>query len=179
MQGREGILQFCTFRDPFSLHKEDTEHTVIHNEGRKINKHLTRCKIRTLEQRQFFLKAFECQIFLGFSLPCHHRTAFLFHCLIFNHCREHNFKLNVRSTPWWVLPASFLLPLLSHQVLLPSHPSSTSDLLTNLPLPTLLPSPVWGLCLLQSLHLKCSSLFNCHPQISRDTPGAHICPIFC
>lgn len=86
-------------------------HTMIHDEGSKINRHLTRSKRSTLEQRQFSKKGCECQIRLGFFLPCHNETAFLFSCSIFSNCRDHNFKLSIFNKSWQVWFAGFLLPI--------------------------------------------------------------------
>lgn len=88
-------------------------HTVIHDEGSKINTHLTRSKRSTLEQRQFYKKEFKCQIRLGFFLPCHNETAFLSSCSIFSNCRDHNFKLNIFNKSWQVWFPGFLLPIRS------------------------------------------------------------------
>lgn len=52
-------------------------------------------------------KAFECQIFLGFFLPCHNGNTFLFNCSTFNNCRDHSFKLNIPNTSRWLLFACF------------------------------------------------------------------------
>lgn len=90
---------------------------MIHDEGSKINRHLTRSKRSTLEQRQFSKKGCECQIRLGLFLPCHNETAFLFSCSIFSNCRDHNFKLSIFNKSWQVWFPGFLLPICSAPLL--------------------------------------------------------------
>ena len=53
---------------------------------------------------------------LGFFLPCHSGTAFLFNCSIFSNCRDHNFKSNISNISWWVSCAGFLLPWFSNPI---------------------------------------------------------------
>lgn len=117
-----GARQFSISGCFFTLH---TEHTVIHEEGGKINMHFTRSKRRTLSKRHFFfflLKAFKRPMCLGFFLPCHSGTAFLFNFSIFSNCRDHSFKLNISNTSWRVSCAGFPLPWFSNPIP-PSTPS--------------------------------------------------------
>lgn len=121
-----GARQFSISGCFFTLHKEDTEHTVIHEEGGKIRKIRISPDLKgELCQKGFFiflLKAFKCPMCLGFFLPCHSGTAFLFNCSIFSNCRDHNFKLNISNVSWRVSCAGFSLPWFSNPIP-PSTPS--------------------------------------------------------
>lgn len=107
-------------------------------------------------------------------------NCLLFNCTIFNNCRDHNCKLYIPNKSWWVSFTWFLLPLILTWTLLPStHPPPPPACFAY---ELTFVDPPFLSCLgaaFASIPALEMFLFNCHPQISRDTPGAHIFLIFC